>query len=158
MVLRPRSRAWLIERQTTGELELSDGLPTDRTGFLTQGYIYPADTLTESNGVLADGSPEFPDKVLGQWTCWGWYLGIDTPDGTARWLTTHLFNFGAAYGEATIVSEGYSIDNFEVALERAIVGGTGPYAAARGVQLETNLGFNATNGNNLRYEVRLTEA
>jgi hypothetical protein len=139
-----------------GDPPLTDGLPARRTAFLTQGYIYPAGTLTAENGVLPDGAPEFPDKVLGQWSCWGWFLGADAPAGTARWLTTHLVNLGGAWGEATLVSEGYSIDEPEVALPRAIVGGTGPYAGARGVQMETNLGFNASNGINVRYEVRLT--
>jgi len=85
----------------------------------------------------------------------GWYLGTEAPDGTARWLTSHLVSFGDEAGGATLVSEGYSIDDIEVALERAIVGGTGPYAGATGVQAETNLGFNATNGINIRYEYRL---
>jgi hypothetical protein len=141
-----------------GDPELTDGLPTDRTAFLTQGYIYPEGTLTNGNGVLADGSPEFPNKVLGQWSCWGWYAGSEAPADLPRWLTTHLFNFGGEWGTATLVSEGYSIDEMEVALERAIVGGTGPYDGARGVQMETNLGFNATNGINVRYEIRLTES
>ncbi len=66
----------------SGQPELVDGRPANATPFLTLGYIYPEGTLTDSNGVLPDGSPEFPDKVLGQWTCWGWYLGADTPDGT----------------------------------------------------------------------------
>ena len=58
----------------SGEPELVDGLPATDTPYVTQGYIYPAGTLTESNGVNADGSPEFPDKVLGQWSCYGWRL------------------------------------------------------------------------------------
>jgi hypothetical protein len=140
-----------------GNPELVDGLPAARTAYLTQGYIYPEGTLTNGNGVLEDGSPEFPDKVLGQWSCWGWYAGSEAPAGLPRWLTTHLFNFGGEWGTATLVSEGYSIDDMEVALERAIVGGTGPYDGARGVQMETNLGFNATNGVNVSYEVRLSE-
>ena len=139
----------------SGKPELVDGMPVGSTPYVTQGYIYPAGTLTNSNGVNPDGSPEFPDKVLGQWSCYGWFLGTDAPAGTARWLTTHLFNFGGEWGEATLVSEGYSIDDLGVALERAITGGTGPYEGASGVQRETNLGFNPTKGVNFRYEVRL---
>ena len=30
--------------------------------FITQGYIYPAGTLTDSNGVNPDGTPEFPTR------------------------------------------------------------------------------------------------
>ena len=50
------------------------------------------------------------------------------PDRTAPWVTTHLFNFGETWGEATLVSEGYSIDDLGIPLDRAIVGGTGPYS------------------------------
>jgi hypothetical protein len=137
---------------------LTDGLPADSTPYVTQGYLYPVGTLTNGNGVLADGSPEFPDKVLGQWSCYGWRLSGGVPDQTAPWVTTHLFNFGETWGEATLVSEGYSIDDLGIPLDRAIVGGTGPYAEATGVQAETNLGFNATNGINVRYEFRLADS
>ena len=138
-----------------GEPELVDGMPAGRTPYATQGYLYPEGTLTESSGVNPDGSPEFPDKVLGQWSCWGWYLGGAAGAGAAPWLTTHVFNFGGAWGEATVVSEGYGIDDLGVPLARAITGGTGPYAEARGVQLETGLGFNATEGMNFRYELQI---
>jgi hypothetical protein len=124
----------------SGDPELKDGMPVQRTAFVSQGYIYPDGTLTNGNGVNPDGSPEFPDKVLGQWSCWGWHVGA-----------------GAADGEATLVSEGYSIDDLAVALERAITGGTGTFAGARGVQRETNLGFNATEGMNFRYEFTLKD-
>src|SRR3954451_19648445 len=59
----------------TGDPALTDGLPDRDATYITQGYIYPEGTLNGSNGVLADGSPEFPDKVLGQWSCYGWYVG-----------------------------------------------------------------------------------
>lgn len=136
---------------------LTDGLPADSTPYVTQGYLYPVGTLANGNGVLADGSPEFPDKVLGQWSCYGWRLSAGVPDRTAPWVTTHLFNFGGTWGEATLVSEGYSIDDLGIPLDRAIVGGTGPYAEARGIQRETNLGFNATDGMNFRYEVDIAD-
>jgi hypothetical protein len=138
-----------------GDPELSDGLPIHRTAFFSQGYIYPEGTLTGTNGVNPDGSPEFPDKVLGQWTCWGWFQGTEAPAGMPRWVTSHLFSFGGAFGAATLVTDGYSIDDLGVPQERAVDGGTGEYAGARGVQVETNLGFNASNGIDVRYEVRL---
>jgi hypothetical protein len=140
-----------------GNPVLADGLPADSTPYVTQGYLYPVGTLSNGNGVLADGSPEFPDKVLGQWSCYGWRLSAGVPDRTAPWLTTHLFNFGGTWGEATLVSEGYSIDDLGIPLDRAIVGGTGPYTEARGVQRETNLGFNATDGMNFSYEIHLAD-
>jgi hypothetical protein len=57
-----------------------------------------------------------------------------------------------------LVSEGYSIDELEVSLHRALTGGTGPYEGASGVQLETNLGFNPSGGMNVRHEIRIIES
>jgi len=47
------------------------GLPAHGNPFVTVGYIYPKGTLDGSNGVLADGQPAFPDKVIGKWVCRG---------------------------------------------------------------------------------------
>jgi hypothetical protein len=141
-----------------GDPELTNGLPAGRTAYIAQGYLYSEGTLNGTNGVKADGSPEFPDKVLGQWLCYGWYLGTDDHVGAAPWVSSHLFNFGAAWGEATLVSEGFDIDDVEVPMTRAIAGGSGPYADARGTQVETNLGLNATDGLNIRFEVNLAKS
>jgi hypothetical protein len=141
-----------------GDPKLTNGVPEGRTAYVAQGYLYPEGTLTDSNGVNADGTPEFPDKVLGQWLCYGWYLGADDHVGAAPWVSSHLFNFGEAWGEATLVSEGFDIDNVGVPMTRAIAGGSGPYADARGTQVETNLGLNATDGLNIRFEVNLAKS
>src|SRR3712207_7801 len=53
----------------------TDGMPKHGSAFITQGYIYPYGTLNGSNGVLANGKPEFPTKVIGEWTCRGWFVG-----------------------------------------------------------------------------------
>jgi hypothetical protein len=143
----------------SGDPPLTDGLPAGAATYVTQGYIYPAGTLDGANGVLADGSPEFPNEVLGLWTCYGWWVGDAAHAGkTAPWVTTHLFSFGPEWGEAMLVSEGYSIDQVEAPLARAIVGGTGTYAGATGVQSETNLGVNPSKGIDFRYEIRLGSA
>jgi hypothetical protein len=127
-----------------------DGMPKHGSSFITQGYIYPAGTLTESNGVNADGSPEFPELVLGEWTCRGWFVGegAHAKEGPMV-ITTQLFNFGPDLGDATLVSEGYELAEPGVYIERAITGGTGPYAYARGMGRQAFLGFNATEGVNL---------
>ena len=41
-----------------------DGMPAHGNPFVTQGYVYPAGTLTETTGVNPDGTPEFPDRVI----------------------------------------------------------------------------------------------
>jgi hypothetical protein len=55
------------------------GVPTRGNFFETDGYLYQRGTLTCTDGTC-DGvvydeqgvpSPEFPDKIIGSWTCYG---------------------------------------------------------------------------------------
>jgi hypothetical protein len=122
-----------------------DGFPAYGNAFVTQGYIYPAGTLTDSNGVNADGTPEFPDKVIGEWTCNGYFIadGAHTTEGA--WVyTTQLFAFGADpdTGAETIVVTGYEGVEPGAIVTGAITGGTGQYATARGQADQELLGMN----------------
>jgi hypothetical protein len=141
------------------DLTDGDGLPGYGTSFVTHGYIYPAGTLSESNGVNADGSPEFPDQVLGEWVCRGWFVGegMRTTTG-AMVVTTQLYSFGDAPGEAMLSSDGYELADVGVEVARAITGGTGSFVGAGGEARQILLGFNATEGVNLQYEIELEGA
>lgn len=136
-----------------------DGLPAHGSSFVTEGYIYEYGTLTESNGVLANGSPEFPDKVIGTWICKGWFVGDAAHATEGVWVvSTQIYNFGEAYGNTTLVTEGYESAAIDEAITRAITGGTGEYVGARGLANQTLLGFNkGTEGVNLRVEVELAK-
>jgi hypothetical protein len=138
------------------DVVFEDGMPKHGSAFITQGYIYPAGTLTESNGVLADGSPEFPDKVLGEWTCRGWFVGEGAHAKTGPMvISTQIYNFGETLGAEMIVTEGYELADVGVIVNRAITGGTGQYLGAYGQAEQTFLGFNATEGVNLRLEINV---
>ncbi|MEM7711368.1 MAG: hypothetical protein AAF264_11595, partial [Pseudomonadota bacterium] len=53
-----------------------DGMPAYGNAFVTQGYIYPAGTLNSGvEGTLPNGEPAFPDLVIGEWTCDGYFVG-----------------------------------------------------------------------------------
>jgi hypothetical protein len=131
-----------------------DGMPKHGSPFITQGYIYPEGTLSGGNGVLPDGSPEFPDKVIGEWTCRGWFVGDGAHATTGPMVvTTQIYNFGDVPGAQTLVSDGYELADVGVVVERAITGGTGSYAGTEGVVNQTFLGFNASEGVNLTIEV-----
>jgi hypothetical protein len=130
----------------------ADGWPTRGAWFVTEGYIYEAGTLTcadgTCNGVVYDDignpSPEFPDAVLGTWHCAGTHLedaaSMADLEGPVA-LTTQVFDFGA-HGADTIVTSGYETDDLDVPYERAVVGGTGMYSGASGVQAQSTIGFN----------------
>ena len=134
-----------------------DGLPAHGNTYISTGYIYPDGTLSETvDGVNVDGSPEFPDKVLGQWYCYGWYIGDGAHATEGPWvLSTQFYQFGSEWGEATLVSEGYVLSETGGTVDRAITGGTGPFATMRGEMADMSLGFNETEGANARYEVTL---
>lgn len=122
-----------------GEL---DGLPAYGDSFVTQGYIYPAGTLDGGVGVNEDGSPAYPDKVIGEWTCYGVHVGDGAATTTGPWVvTTQIFNFGDGYGEDTLVTTGYEIADLGEEIARAVTGGTGTWQRARGEQTQVTLGF-----------------
>ena len=134
-----------------------DGMPAHGNTFVTQGYIYEYGTLKGGNGVLADGSPEFPDKVIGEWTCRGVFVGAGAHTETGAWVvTTQLYNFGSELGQNTLVTEGYEIADVNVNIKRAITGGTGEYAQTRGEIAQALLGFNGSEGVNLRFEMMIS--
>ena len=139
-----------------------DGFPAYGNAFVTQGYIYPAGTLTSSNGVNPDGSPEFPDKVIGEWSCRGYFIADGAHTAEGSWVfTTQLFAFGpdADSGAETIVVTGYEGAEAGEIVTGAITGGTGRYATARGEADQELLGMNnpelATMGINKTVELEL---
>ncbi len=128
-----------------------DGMPAYGNPFVTEGYLYPVETLNGSNGVLPDGRPEFPQKVIGTWICRGDMIGDGAHTETGPWVTsTQTYTFGKEYGAATLTTEGLELADKDVPVTRAVTGGTGPFRVARGEQAQTLLGFTAQMGVNLR--------
>lgn len=127
-----------------------DGMPQYGTPFVTQGYIYPVGTLNGTNGVLPTGEPEFPDQVIGEWTCYGWMIGDGGHTTTGVWvISTQVYQFNEKFDNATIVTDGVEVVDLNVPTSRAITGGTGQYAGASGEQWQTLLGFTQEMGVNL---------
>ncbi|HWM07839.1 MAG TPA: hypothetical protein VNO82_00790 [Solirubrobacteraceae bacterium] len=125
----------------------ADGQPAYGNAFVTQGYIYPKGTLDGADGVLEDGSPQFPGKVLGEWTCWGHFVGDGAKTTKGPWVVTNqLFRIG----RSTIATVGYESPEVGAPIARAITGGTRRFAAARGEQSQRMLGFGTGDGVKLR--------
>ena len=110
-----------------------DGMPAYGNAFVTQGYIYPAGTLSDgAEGANPDGSPAFPDLVIGTWTCDGYFVGDGMRTETGAIVITrqvHHFNTGEI-----LVSHGPELVDAGVSLERAVTGGTGNLADVSGLQ------------------------
>jgi hypothetical protein len=139
------------------DVVFEDGLPGDGSAFITRGYLYEPGTLKgEGDGVSADGSPQYPDKLLGEWICSGYMINDAGHAKGGVWVfSTQFFQFGEKPGAETIVSQGYEVADIGVAISRAITGGTGQYQDARGQGQQTMLGLNATDGVNLRVKLEV---
>lgn len=127
-----------------------DGMPAYGNAFVTQGYIYEDGTLDGgAEGTLADGSPAFPDKVIGRWTCDGFFVGDGARTLTGAWvMSRQVFEFDS--GEI-LINQGAELADVDVAGPRAITGGTGAYAHVGAEMTQTLLGM--TDGFGVRLSI-----
>ncbi len=140
------------------DIAQEDGFPAHGSAFITQGYLYPVGTLDGTNGVNPDGSPEFPDKVIGTWICRGWIYGdVMNEDGLPTAVTTQIFELSEAYGSQTIITDGFEYMAPGSTFSRAIIGGTGEYRSARGEQAQEILGINEFMGMSMRFALHLDQ-
>ncbi len=118
-----------------------NGMPAHGNAFVSQGYIYPEGTLADGVvGVQEDGSPVFPELVLGTWTCDGYFVGEAGNATTGVWvISRQVFAFDDG---ATIITQGTEIADIGKANLRPVTGATGPYAEIDGGMIQTTLGFN----------------
>jgi hypothetical protein len=135
------------------------GFPAVGTPFIITGYIYPGGTFKKygsGSGVREDGSPEFPDRVLGTWYCRGWHL----QDGDALTgpvvATTQVFEFKARVaGSKQLITDGIELADFGVWFERSITGGTGPFRSGVARVNQIYVAFNATNSFNTSFAIEV---
>lgn len=125
--------------------------------FIINGYLYPPGTIGPNNGVNPDGSPEFPDDVIGIWTCRGTLVQpTNAPPTGPGSLTTQYFTFFSSpgTGEDMLITEGYELNDFDLPSYRAGYG-TGRWAKYDILSItQYSRGFNVTTGFNLDVEVR----
>ncbi|MGB0909123.1 MAG: hypothetical protein ACPGYT_02075 [Nitrospirales bacterium] len=140
--------------------------------FVVQGTIYPKGIFAANggkSGLNADGSPEFPDQVIGTWTCRGWFVGDSNGDGVitpddqdarggiftpaGRFVaTTQIYDFDPQNpGAQTMISDGSERIERNVPFKRAVTGGTGQYRFARGEVTQTGIDTNTTGLFNFRF-------
>jgi hypothetical protein len=139
------------------DVTYEDGLPKDGSAFITRGYLYPVGTLKgDGDGVNKDGSPQYPEKVIGEWICQGYMINEAAHAKTGVWVfSTQFFQVGNTPGAETIISQGYELADVGTAISRAITGGTGQYENARGSSEQIMLGLNASEGVNLRVKLKV---
>ncbi|MFQ5520315.1 MAG: hypothetical protein ACE5FK_02855 [Candidatus Methylomirabilia bacterium] len=133
------------------------GGPAYGASFVVQGVIYPEGTFEEhgsSTGLLPNGEPEFPELVIGKWTCKGWFIGdgIATESGPFV-VTTQIYDLDPDHpGAKTLVSEGIELIDQNVPFKRAVTGGTGTFKSSGGQVTQKSVGVNATGLFNFTFE------
>ena len=153
--------------QGPNPLDASDPGPHPYYGasFVVQGAIYRDGLFDDagiSAGLLEDGSPEFPEQVIGYWICRGWFVGDSDGDGAitpgdddalggiftpaGRFVaTTQIYDLDLPRtGSRTLVSDGIERIELDVPFKRAITGGSGPFHRVRGEVTQTAVAANAT--------------
>ena len=85
-------------------------------------------------------------------------MGDGAKTVTGPWVITHQFyDFGETPGSETLTTDGVELVDLNVPVQRAIIGGTGPFSKARGELTQTMIGFNQLKGVNLRFSVKVTK-
>jgi len=129
-----------------------DGMPAFGNAFVTQGYVYEEGTLDGGHeGVNPDGTPVFPGRVIGTWTCDGWYVGdgFHTKEGTIL-ISRQVFEFEDG---SILISQGPEAVDENIPLPRAITGGTGDFSDVGEEMSQTLLGMSEGFGVRLQFEI-----
>lgn len=118
-----------------------NGMPAHGNAFVSQGYIYPAGTLSDqTKGVNQDGSPAFPGLVLGTWTCDGYFVGEGGNATSGVWvISRQVFEFNDG---DTVITQGPEIADIGKENLRPVTGSTGEFVGIEGGLVQTTLGFN----------------
>ena len=129
-----------------------EGMPAYGNAFVTQGYIYPAGTLDGGvEGTLPNGDPAFPELVIGEWTCDGYFVGdgMRTETGAVV-ITRQIYRFNDG---DLLISHGPELIDAGVTVTRAVTGGTGDYADAPASLDQVLLGMSEGYGVRLQIEL-----
>lgn len=130
-----------------------DGMPDGGNSFVTSGYLYPAGFLDTNEGVNADGSPAHPDKVIGTWTCRGFFLGEGAYEEGIALNTVQTYMLYDAPGYAAdkldanfIITQGFELMVPDIQVTRPITGTSGSMSGMFGEMDQVLEGFSAGGG------------
>ena len=140
--------------------------------FMQEGLIYEGGTLAancvggDGCGLNPDGTAEFPETVIGKWTCYGSFVGNGGATVEGVWLySTQVYEFDIeqiepnvfAPGVDALVSIGPERNDLNVPFDRAITGGYGKFEGATGQVQQTKIGFNQTECENFTFDFEIRQ-
>jgi hypothetical protein len=138
--------------------------------FMQEGLIYEGGTLAancdggDGCGLNEDGTPEFPQAVIGKWTCYGSFVGKGGATTEGVWLySTQVYEFDVeqiepnvfAPGKHALISHGPERNDLDVPWNRAITGGYGKFKRSVGQIQQTKIGFNQTDCENFTVDFKI---
>ena len=138
--------------------------------FMYEGLIYEGGTLAANCaggngcGLNPNGTPEFPEAVIGRWTCYASSAGNGGATAEDVWLySTQVYEFDVwqvdqgvyAPGLHALVSHGPQRNDLNVPWDRAITGGYGRYKRSAGQVQQTKVGFNQTHCENFTFDFQI---
>ena len=139
--------------------------------FMQEGLIYEGGTLAancaggDGCGLNPDGTPEFPEAVIGKWTCYGSFVGNGGATAEGVWLySTQVYEFDVeqlddnvyAPGLHALISHGAERIDLDVPWHRAVTGGYGQFDGSVGQLRQTKIGFNQTECENFTFDFQIT--
>jgi hypothetical protein len=151
----------------------ANDLPVFGDYFMQEGLIYRGGTLAanceggDGCGLNPDGTPEFPDAVIGKWTCFGSFVGNGAATAVGVWLySTQVYEFNVEGvephvfepGRHALVSIGAERNDLNVPWDRAVTGGYGKFKRAQGELRQTKIGFNQTECENFTVDFDIAPA
>ncbi len=144
-----------------------NGFPKAGNAFVTHGYIYKKGFFDNNEeGVDEQGAPVWPDQVIGEWTCRGYFVGDGANTITGPWvISTQTFdlysqpgyykNQEREYGKRMVTTEGYEVVDVDKPVHRAITGGTGRYSTIGGEHIQTSFGLGQFQGVKSRHVIKM---
>jgi hypothetical protein len=134
------------------------------SSFLQEGIIYRPGTLAahcpngNGCGINRDGTPEFPQAVIGKWRGWGSF--VDAAAGAPPLYSTQVYelmyeNGDTTPGEHSLVSQGLEWGSSDLPVKRMVAAGYGRFKQASGAVTQSRIGFNQTQCENYTLDFKL---
>lgn len=132
----------------------------NKRSFIVEGHIYKKGTFEYygfESGIKSSGAPEFLDRLMGKWTCKGWYINRGPETKTGYYIdSTHTYELDSRTALSRILtSNGKEKIEMHESFSRVLCSGMGSYSKVKGGNVtQTNVGINQTGAFNYIFKFK----
>lgn len=132
----------------------------NKRSFLVEGHIYRKGTFDcfgYGSGIKSGGTPEFLDRLIGKWTCKGWYINRGPETKTGNYIdSTHTYEIDSQTALSRILtSNGKEKIDMNEPFSRVLCSGLGSFSRVKGGNVtQTNVGINETGAYNYIFKFK----